>query len=336
MATNYLGVNDYNLSGFNLTTYHFCCNVGGLDWFKTQIQNTDIIKAIGTGFTDSMNFVSSIKIFPYNVMSVKTDVTIPLGGTTITGTNSGDWTYGVPKSILHITKDFDNFTTPTKFYENNPYISVQCYLPFVGFIDLDYNTLAHSNGKVRVDFVSNCSTGESTYTISVYRDGLSEYVVVYTIQCNVAIDIPIGGVNTSRQLQAKYNSAMQLATGLGQMYIGSYNQSNFMTNMGMSSIGQVISNLYQTRTEYLSKGGVLGQGVNAYNNPHSIYFIVKEKKINDYDSFKSYYGKPLNQTKALSSLKGMTFIPSPKLEINNITKEEFDLLNEKLVDGIIL
>ena len=347
--SNELYVNDYNINGYlPPSQYPIAMSSSSLGYFLGKCTKSDFFKDIGNGFTQGLNFVNFIRIYPYNVMDTQyteTDVPIPIGNTSVT--ISQDTTLkrivGTTKSKLHITKEFTIIKDITKFYESYPYTQVDCYLPYVGFTSLDINELKASNGKIKVDLVIDIVSGSGVYSISRYDTSLNGYYVFYTCTTNFATDVSIGGANSTEINKKLFNSTAQLGIMIGTTALSVASFSAGMTGVGMFSAfnglqqgGNLLGNLPETMQQTLISRGQNGNFPSSINNPHAIYFIIKTRKINDYDSFKSVYGKPLNKSVNLSTLEGITFIPNPKLEIPNITNEEYNTLSSLMQNGIIL
>ncbi len=331
---------ELNGSAYTPSVRHYAVTTRALELLMAEVLKDDFIKNLSSGFTQPLNFIQSIKVVPYNAMGIYSTTTgFILGNSVVTITNSGYANSGRCETKL-ITKKFSmlgNLSAST-FTDFEPYTKAQLYLPYVGFTDIAIKDIAGQK-PITITLIIEPASGNATYTLSRQekdKKGNSQEVVLYTWNCSMAVDIAIGGTNTQLQQQAMFRTGTTAIAGATTLGLGLGGLGSKLVMSGVSSLGSAVESLPSTQTEQLISRGTMGQYNTSFNNPHSIYFIIEKKTINDYDSFKSYYGKPLNQKKTLSSLKGITFIPNPKLEINNITKEEFDLLNQKLVDGVIL
>lgn len=337
-----LTLNDYGIAGYDYyasaSIQYLGLSIGAVNNVLTSIMSKDIMANLGDGFTNKAEFICSLKCFPYcvtdKVQGATESLSINIGNTSTTLSLYRSWGYVRAKIV--VSKEFNFGYSISRFTQNEPYESVQVFLPYVGYVDLDMNEIRASKGILKVTLVIDSRSGNGTYAISRFDNEGKKFYNFYTTQTNFGFDIPIGANNTARQDQAMFNASLQGIVGIGKTIVGAVGGNPFMTSTGVGSIVSSAIGMSNAQQQQLIQRGSLGQYPSTFNNPHAIYFIVKKRKINDYDSFKSYYGKPLNQKKTLSTLKGITFIPNPKLEIDNITKEEFDLLNAKLVDGIIL
>ncbi len=334
--------NEYKLTGYNanaVSIYYSAMSYAFLGGnFLHNLMSSTTMEALGNGFTNKLDFIRFIRVYPFNVMNTAytgDTITIYVGNTSVTIPTYQN-TGGTPKDIIHITKEFNFGYTMTRFTQCEPYESVQMYLPYVGYVDLDMEEIRASNGVLKVDLVIDIISGNGTYSLSRYNNDTKSYYNFYTTQTNFGLDLPIGATDTSRQAQATFNASINGLMGIGKTIVGGLTGNPFLTAGGVNNLFSSVTESVNARQQNLIKRGTLGQYPTSFNNPHAIYFIVKKRKVNDYDSFKSYYGKPLNQKKQLSTLKGITFIPNPKFEIDNITKEEFELLNQNMLDGIIL
>ena len=339
-----LYVNDNQLNGYLPYSQNcYAMTNWALYQFLSKCTDSDTFTNMGTGFTQPLDFVNFIRVYPYNIIDYTytlSTVTLFIGNTGIgidTSTAKYPTTIGTCKRKIHITKDFvDLFGSMTRFNQAYPYVQVDCYLPYVGFITLDINELRASGNYVKVDLVIDALSGNGIYSFSRYDSEQNGWYVFYTTQTNFATDIAIGGTNGALQAQKIYNNTMQTSIGVATTLTSGAFGSRYGMSRGLSSVVEGVVNSVTNNQENVISRGSNGSFPTSFNNPHSIYFIVRTKKVSDYDSFKSYYGKPLNKKKALSELKGITYIPNPKIEIANITKEEFELLNQNMLDGIIL
>ena len=304
-------------------------------WYKAN--NTDIITKLTKGFTQPLDYVNSIKVYPFNVYDENRTETsstykIPIADVTIdVPINRTDYPLSeskVSQALEYIYKTYTfYFDKITDFTQVEPYTTITCFLPYVGFVNLSSSEIY---GTIQVELYIDVFSGSGTYTIS--RDNY----VIYTTQTNFAVDIALGGTNNIQLAKEQYSNAVNTLLGIGMTAIGVSNGNPFLTASGAKTTVNGLANIPQSNTAQVIKRGTLGNYPTSFNNPHSIYFIIKKKKISNYDNFKSYYGKPLNQEVELNVLEGMTFIPNPKLEIPNITTEEYDNLVDLLQDGVIL
>ncbi len=342
--SNELYINDNQLNGFLPYSQNcYAMTNWALYLFLSQCTSSDIFKNIGNGFTQPLEYINFIRVFPYNVIDYTytlSTISLFVGNTAVNidrTTATHPTIIGTCKRKIHITKEFtDLFGSATRFNQCYPYVQVDCYLPYVGFVSLDINELRQGGNYIKVDLVIDVLTGSGVYSISRYDMTNKSWCVFYTTQTNFGTDISIGGTNSALQSQKIFNNHMQTAIGLTSTMVSGMTGSAYGMARGISqTIDSIVSSVYNNQQTVISRG-TNGSFPTSFNNPHAIYFIVKTKKVNDYDSFKPYYGKPLNKKKTLSTLKGITFIPNPKIEIDNITKEEFDLLNQNMIDGVIL
>lgn len=340
MATDILNVNGKIMNGTNPLP---CQSVVGLNaqalkLFLQKCLSDNFFDNISKGFTQPLDYVNYVRVYPYNVVdTLSSNMTIKVGNLSFVWDGTSGDKFGLCKNKIHVTKYFQNiFGSTTRFNQVYPYVQVDCYLPYVGFVQLDINEMRDSGDNVKVDLVIDVMSGYGIYSISRYNTETGGWFVFYTTQTNFGTEIALGGTNTASQAQKIFNNLTQATIGIGTTVIGAMTGNAFAVAGGVTTTANSVIGSVNNANETAIIRGSNGNYPTSFNNPHAIYFIVRKKKVSDYDSFKSYYGKPLNQKKTLSTLKGITFIPNPKLEIDNITKEEFELLNQKLVEGIIL
>ncbi len=330
-------INDKQLSGYAFTPSqnYLAMSQMALNQFWVKANDTNIIDSLTKGFTQPLDYVNFIRVYPFNVMGTtydETNVPVPIANKFVNVPNNRTDALlktshvGNTKSIIHKQVSF-NFGVKSNFSESEPYTTCECFLPYVGFITLASSELY---GFILVDLVIDVISGNGTYTIS-----RGDYVI-YTTQTSFCVDIALGGTNNINQFRSQFNNGLNALTGIGLTALGITTSNPFVAMGGVETITKAISNIPESQTTYNIKRGTLGGYPTSFNNPHSIYFILKKRRINDYDSFKSVYGKPLNKNYNLNYLKGMTYIPNPKIEIPGITSEEYDSLVGLLQNGVIL
>ena len=339
-----LYINDNQLNGYLPYSQNcYAMTNWALYQFLSKCTDSDTFTNMGKGFTQPLDFVNFIRVYPYNIIDYTytlSTVYLFIGNTGIgidTSTAKYPTIIGTCKRKIHITKTFTNvFGSTSKFNQVYPYVQVDCYLPYVGFVKLDINELRTSNNTIKVDLVIDALSGYGVYSISKYDITTQSWYVFYTTQTNFATDIAIGGTNGALQAQKVYNNTMQTTIGIATALTGGAFGSRYGMTRGLASTVEGIVGSVTNNQENVISRGSNGNFPTSFNNPHAIYFIVKTKKVSDYDSFKSVYGKPLNESVALNNLKGMTYIPNPKIEIPNITSNEYEELVTLMQNGIIL
>ena len=331
-------INDKLLNGYSNWTpsnSYLAMSTMALNQFWYKCNQSSVLDSISKGFTQPLNYINFIKVYPFNVMGrtyEETNVPVHIANQFINVPNNRtdailkDSHVGNINPRIHETYTF-KFDAKTKFTDYEPYTTCECFLPYVGFITLAPSELV---GVIQVDLIIDVISGNGTYCIS--RGGH----VIYTVQTNFSVDIPLGGTNNIEQFKAQFNNGVSALMGIGMTALGIGTGNTFLTSQGIGSSVNAITNIPNSNTSHMIKRGTLGNYSTNFNNPHSIYFIFKKRNINDYDGFIETYGKPLNKKVKLSDITGMTFIPNPKLEIKGITSEEYDILRGLLKNGVII
>ena len=333
-----VNINDKLLNGYSNWTpsnSYLAMSTMALNQFWYKCNQSSVLDSISKGFTQPLNYINFIKVYPFNVMGrtyEETNVPVHIANQFINVPNNRtdailkDSHVGNINPRIHETYTF-NFDAKTKFTDYEPYTTCECFLPYVGFITLAPSELV---GVIQVDLIIDVISGNGTYCIS--RGGH----VIYTVQTNFSVDIPLGGTNNIEQFKAQFNNGVSALMGIGMTALGIGTGNTFLTSQGIGSSVNAITNIPNSNTSHMIKRGTLGNYSTNFNNPHSIYFIFKKRNINDYDGFIETYGKPLNKKVKLSDITGMTFVPNPKLEIKGITSEEYDILRGLLKNGVII
>lgn len=147
-------------------------------------------------FVDYSDSISSLKYYPfqvpvasnYNVMKT------PKGVSNVIAARIADSrVYDI--CLYKIEKRFNSFL------DYNGFTHMKLYLPFLGIIDLDVNSIMDNYLSVflAVDFI----TGSGTYFVGYYTENdfiggeanYENFKLLSTFECNIGIDIPLGSTN---------------------------------------------------------------------------------------------------------------------------------------------
>ena len=194
------------------------------------------------------------------------------------------------------------------------------YLPYLEAITLDTEELFAKSDELpvvlQIYYVVNLFTGGLTAYIMKEFDnnGDNDERLLNIVNGTIGVDIPISSSNMN-----------DIATHLTITAIKG------IATQGSSLLGDVASTPIYQRKQI----GSFGDGLAKMYAPQHCYLKVESKRLKNPTNFLHYNGKPLNEERKLSKVKGYTEISSPYLDhIGNITSEEKSELDDLLRSGV--
>lgn len=202
------------------------------------------------------------------------------------------------------------------FWNYSPFTSIDIYLPFVGFVQV--NATEVMGKAIRIRYPFDVQTGNATATLSI------DDRIILSREARLFIDIPIGSSNAQ---QAFTNQILTGASIIGGLASGSANLSN---------IASYTSQWVNASQIHVDKG-TIGTPLNAVLNPLEPFAVIKRSKPISDTLYPSLFGKPLCVTTELSALSGLTIVGDVHLEgMGNATQTEIDEIEALLKSGVIL
>lgn len=196
------------------------------------------------------------------------------------------------------------------FLDYSPYTQISIYLPYLGFVDLPTNKIMGTTISVYVgvDFVNE------TMTYNVKSDGL----LVFEQSVNFSFKIPIA-----------LSSSMDYYTNLAQ---------TGEKALGLASRLEIPSSSdLQTNVDGISITASSSPSGGRYS-PLQPAICIQRPILNLPKNFNKVNGYVYNKTAKLSTLSGYTQIDNPQIRTfeKPITREEYDMIMQKMKSGIIL
>ncbi|MBR6518023.1 MAG: hypothetical protein IKT40_14415 [Bacilli bacterium] len=218
-----------------------------------------------------------------------------------------------------------------------PYTKYEIWLPYYGWVELSGETLSKSYGYIEIYYIVNYATAETNVFIKyaqIYSD------IIFTSECTLGVDIPLDATNRfendKRKEALRTSTAISLlgsivSTGMGYATSNpSAMASGIMSGVKTLADAQTTYNqLYEKASVNITKGEF---GV--FNQQNVKIRITKVKKVDN--NLEKYYGKPLNETKLISELKGFTQIAEIHYDNLNATNQEISMLDGILKKGFII
>lgn len=205
-------------------------------------------------------------------------------------------------------------------YDYAPFTQVQCYLPFVGIVNLDTNEVMCS--KINITYKVDVLTGDCLCTIKIMKDKMDS--ILYTFNGNCAVQIPITNVNytniLTKTIGAVAGIASAVATGGATLPIAVGTTAN--------AIGGAVNGISVNKSGMIS-GNVGSMGI---KKP---YLIINRQISADPSNFNKFYGNTNYKTVKLNTCTGFTQVKDVHVTIAT-TNIERDLIETELKNGVII
>ena len=198
------------------------------------------------------------------------------------------------------------------YLDYEPFTKCDLFLPYCGTFPLSMDDIAGKTLtiKYRVDLLTGVCGAYVIINESVKYN--------YTGTC--AINIPI----SSRSFENLYNSIMSV---VGSMIGGS--------SFGLPSVGSVAGAVTSGKNQIQHGGNCSGNA--GYLGVQTPYLIFSVPNVAIPKGLNTYTGYPIFATYKLADLKGYTEVEEIHLEnLGSATKEEIDMIINKLKEGVIL
>ena len=304
-----------DISASRLFTVHQLSNAE-VDNLGSFIYSQTFIDAIKNMFMEPMDAIIGCFILNYGsggTLPLGANETLKLGSvlgaTGVTGTKVTNQTFECSFGTKEIGEFYHNVL------DYAPYTSVQIYLPYIGFVDLDTNEVM--NSRITLKYRFDVFTGMCLARLFVNRNGVTHEL--YNFEGNSAVHIPLTGRDFTNAIAPMLSGAVGLIGGAATgnpvaMALGAKNMIGNSANVKRS--GSLSSNT-----------GVLGQ--------QTPFILVNRPKAYNAASYNSYYGYPSNWTVTLSSCSGYTRCKDVHLDALSCSDQEREEIEALLREGVI-
>lgn len=277
-----------------------------VDAFGSWLWSSNPIEQIKKIFNDPAQGIIGIhKVFAPPSVAGRRDIKV---GYISSGVNSNY--IGAQYSVVNcgtvsVNEHFGNV------FDYMPYTRVQCYLPFIGVVELDANDIMR--GTVNITYGVDVLTGDCLAKISVERDDAGG--ILYSFPGNCAVRYPF---STGSYMSIVGYAAGALATVA-------------TANIGMfGAVGQIFGN-----RPTIQHGGAFAGNPGA-TGPKKPYLIITRPQQALARKFNEFEGYPVNTTQVFSDCKGFVRVKEVHLESINATDDELDMIEQILKEGVIV
>lgn len=324
---------------------------------NTLINSKDFVDKMVQFFSNSGEFVLSLKVYPFNVVNwlnlsmselgVLCDY-VKIGGNYVTKIKGAE----VRKTtipfnqvgLFKITNVYNNFL------DYAPYTKMYLFLPYIGYIDLDVNLIKRNIGTgevyLSVNYAVDFDTGKCTAYIlgarAINTDNTLKSPLLIDMKDGViGFDIPIGRTNASEIAKGYLTTGLTAIGGaVATALTGGYALPFAVSTFASSSVS-----LINSSQQHVQKG-TIGTIKNAFCTTQKPFIIMerpqpinisKDENNNNVYAIASLKGKPCGLKTRLSIISGFTKVESVHLEnFTNATEDELQEIETLLKTGVIL
>lgn len=209
------------------------------------------------------------------------------------------------------------------FSDYSPNTSIDIYLPYIGYRQIDIDDFMA--GKIRVRYQCDILTGDCV--AEIYCEGKGKSKLMYTFNGNISYNVPLSGANYLQYYLSIVSGIGNVATGVAQGIGG-----NPLGGIGTaaSGVGQIL-----TSKPAYGRSGSLGSaaGYLSYRRP----FLVRKSPINTTaKNLAQESGYISNKGQKIGDYSGFTKCAAVVLDGITATKSELDEIETLLKEGVII
>lgn len=209
------------------------------------------------------------------------------------------------------------------FSDYSPNTSIDIYLPYIGYRQIDIDDFMA--GKIRVRYQCDILTGDCV--AEIYCEGKGKSKLMYTFNGNISYNVPLSGANYLQYYLSIVSGIGSVTTGVAQGIGG-----NPLGGIGTaaSGVGQIL-----TSKPAYGRSGSLGSaaGYLSYRRP----FLVRKSPINTTaKNLAKESGYVSNKGQKIGDYSGFTKCAAVILDGITATKSELEEIETLLKEGVII
>lgn len=212
------------------------------------------------------------------------------------------------------------------FMDYSPYVKVNLFLPYIGFIHLGTDDIM--GGSINVTYHVDVLSGDCIAFITHSSKG-----VLYSYTGNCLTNVPVTAANYASSLRNYYESVMGIipSTANGAMSGGAAGAAGGAIAGALSAASNIVLN---TKPDFQRSGSLGGSsGIMGVQKP---FIIIERPNISVPNKVQHYMGQTSNMTASLGGLSGMTIVEAVHLEGIPCTTSELAEIESILKTGVIL
>ena len=314
-----------------------------------NFQSPDAIYCIDANAYDSINdkmmgdegryssFVKSVIALPYIPRHDDAKWTIKVGK------NADDLSLNVKGYEMPLMSDYvvvADFVADAlqDFYDLPPYANYEMFIPFLGWINVNYLDIAQS--RIIVYYAVSYSDGSAT----AYVYNVTKKRVVYSSPCQLGVKISLNTTNNYELKTQQQALGLNLAVGLisSALSVG----AGVATSNPVAVLGGAIGTGKSIVNFVNSNARLFERASSSYSDSASgLYSSLKvhlrktrmtPRWTLNMQDYAHQVGRPLRAVRRLSDLEGFTIVSSIHLENLNAFKKEKEDIERALKSGVIL
>lgn len=211
------------------------------------------------------------------------------------------------------------------FLDYSPYVKIQLFLPYIGFVHLGTDDIM--GGSINVTYNCDCLSGECIAFVSHSSRG-----VLYSYHGNCRAELPITGANYAASLKNYYEqlSGIIPATING----ASGGPMGAIAGFAGSALSAAESVMLNNKPDFQRSGTCAGSaGMIGVQTP---FVVIERPRYSVPDKIQKYAGQTSNITMYLGDCRGYTAVDFVHLDGLNATADEITEIEDLLYKGVIL
>ena len=286
-----------------------------------NLQNQDIINSISRSLLNPAQYITESFMIPYVPPTSGPATGIKCGWFNIPSANGkrvNNASVQFPiRSVNFALPDHPQSASRGNYLNLSPYSRYWLYLGCFGTYVLD-STYIYDSREVDIDITGDLMGNVTAKIYAKNAGGLTRLIDV--LHANVKANFPVG--QTTMDVSRAVGGVSQMGAGIAQMAVG--DPSGIAS--GLSGIQSAVSALLPK----MSSSGSQGTFVNVFDNWHaysSCQLVV--------DEMNSEKGRPLCESRQLSTLSGYCLCSNADMQING-TITEMEILNNHFNSGFYI
>ena len=211
------------------------------------------------------------------------------------------------------------------FLDYSPYVKIQLFLPYIGFVHLGTDDIM--GGSINVTYNCDCLSGECIAFVSHSSRG-----VLYSYHGNCRAELPITGANYAASLKNYYEqlSGIIPATING----ASGGPMGAIAGFAGSALSAAESVMLNNKPDFQRSGSCAGSaGMIGVQTP---FVVIERPRFSVPNKIQQYAGQTSNITMYLGDCRGYTAVDFVHLDGLNATADEITEIEDLLYKGVIL
>lgn len=316
--------------------------------------STDFLQNLKTFFGTGSDCIISLRLYPFDIIKLNQDVNFVAGEIILGNVETGILATLIPNfsnvyfydlGTCHFNQHYFDFR------DFNPYTTYELYLPFFGYVELDYNK--YWKHDIQIIYALNYQTGGAIIFLIDKETGR----VIESYECQLGVDIPVGSTNYNQLMSSTALTAMKsiasitigggISASASEGLMGYYKRRKkkgdaervrVMKIGSQIETGNAISSEIQGLDIPYMKGSIIN-GVSGYcgfYSPLKPHLKITRSVYKNPTNYAHNYGLPCMNTYTLNQLKGFTVVSEVHIEGVPATDDEIGMIESALKQGVLL